>query len=86
LKIAFGSNLPRQFRRMKLLPCPAPASGSGRPFPVNSPIDKIGTGCGFAASNARETGKKAEMRCDMADFCGIRDIVCATQSAPTRVS
>ena len=50
------------------------------------PVDKIGTVRGFAASNARKTGKKAEIRCDMAYFCRNPDSVCATQSAPTRVS
>jgi len=59
---------------------PAPTYGA------NSANRETETGRGFAASNARKTGKKAKMRCDMADFCGIRDIVCATQSAPTRVS
>jgi hypothetical protein len=47
---------------------------------------KAGAGPGFAASNGRETGKKAKMRCDMAHFCRNHDNVCATQSATTRVS
>jgi hypothetical protein len=52
----------------------------------DKPIENIGTCPGFAASNERETGKKAKMRCDMAHFCRNRRAVCATQSATTRVS
>ena len=64
----------------------APHAGARERFPVNPSIDKAGAGHDFAASNERETGKKAEIRYDMADFCGIRGAVCATQSATTRVS
>jgi hypothetical protein len=53
---------------------------------VNPAIDEARAGHDFAASNERETGKTAEIRYDMADFCGIRGAVCATQSATTRVS
>src|SRR4051812_960980 len=63
-----------------------PASGGRRPFWAFFPVDEIGTGLDFIASNRRETAKKAEIRCDMAHFCRNPDIVCATQSAPTRVS
>jgi hypothetical protein len=65
---------------------PLPRTPGEGGFPVNPPIGEVGAGHDFAASNERETGKTAEIRYDMADFCGIRGAVCATQSATTRVS
>jgi len=53
---------------------------------VISQIDKTGTISGFAASNARETGKKAEMRAIWRIFCR-NPISFALPSPPqTRVS
>ena len=65
-------------------PLPVPAGQQASPWPHSR--YKTGKCRDFAASNDRQTGKKAKMRCDMALFCRNGHAVCATQSATTRVS
>jgi hypothetical protein len=65
---------------------------AGLDGPVATPLRPLrveaeGLACrDFAASNDRKSGKTAKMRCNMPLFCRNDDIVCATQSATTRVS
>jgi hypothetical protein len=64
-----------------------PVAARPRPPPLPPRVEAVGLACrDFAASNDRESGKKAKMRCNMPLFCRNDDIVCATQSATTRVS
>jgi hypothetical protein len=51
---------------LKIASRPAERARLRKPSGTNSANRETGTGSGFAASKARETGKKAEMRCDMA--------------------
>jgi hypothetical protein len=64
-----------------------PVVGRPPPPPLLLRVEVDGLACrDFAAPNDRKSGKKAKMRCNMPLFCRNDDIVCATQSATTRVS